>query len=726
MPKCKKNQVNWFEEVKNNIRLENNISFFEGKIIVEPGIKKAMQYGTGVGKTFNSAYFALYCLFYTDRKVVITTTKNENVEDLLKEIVIEIKKFTTITENLKPFLGPDVDNKIGISLLSKININKMVSYNQISKESFEKTRIIITNHSYFYPEGDSSNYLKNIQTLIGVMTEKDLIIVDEADEYETMAYLHVLMNEYYKTVKTPNGDILKPAANCFSSRDKKYYLENIDSCRFELPVENIKMRYSREGEFKTPTYVLDRESIFELDTLINEFYFSGKEFEDVGRRIGFVFEANKNKYRLLRVYKGELLRPNNINHFNIELNDILKLIKDSFNPVRIEQIIKILDPQTDEVLFEFDNRNDFIGWCMHNMSMDQYDKLMGQLVSEATDLFKRYLTIRRKSILDSVNIPVYYLTATPYTLKDIGYVIEQGITNKINFIKIIDIFFIQREKAIDNLVINLATNLMSNYSNSINCLAFCAEKRNVTKLFTDKKTKHKYKDKKFAGIVVNTGINDGTMEMSSLPARLGANEYYDFIRDYCKLSYLNGPEATGKNYCFANLCLINTRPEINAKGRIVITEDNAWFTDIEVSSFRNVIQAGGRIERGNDQEYKSLILVGDDESIVQRYIDEKAGNGIKYNYMADKTIKIKEPNIKSKVIKMFDHIKSNVNADFEKIQENYNNDGKKKYDPNEVLNYLNYILSNDVTEKEAKKQTIYKFGIARNLLNQYIKKGIIL
>lgn len=718
-----KSQVNWLDEVKNNIKLKNNISFFEGKIIIENGIKKGMQYGTGDGKTYNSAYFALYCLLYTDKKVVIATTKNENVEDLLNEMVFILKKFTTITKKLKPFLGEDSKLQISKAFLRRLNINKMVSYNQIEKESFQKARIIITNHSYFYPEGDSSYYLKNMINLKEALTKDDFIIIDEADEFETSAYITILMNNYLKIVKTPNGPILKTAKNCFVSRDGKFYTENIGCCRYELPEENTNIRYSREGDFKTPTYSMDRESIFDMDKLITEFYFSNSEIEDIGRRIGFTFEANKEKYKLMRVYKAELLKPNNLKYFNIESDDILKLIHESVGSARCEQIIKILDIKTDEVLFKFDNRHDFMTWCIQNMSADQYDKFLTQLMHESSDLYKKYLIIRRNSILDQIEAVKYYITATPYNLENIGYSIERGKSIKVNTIKKIDVFFINRTNSIDKLALNLGIECMSNYKEDINCLTFCAEKRNVSKIITDKKIKHKYKDKKYCGVTLLTGINDGNVEMSSVPAKLGCNESFDFIKEYSKASYLNGPEATGKNYKEVNLGIINTRPEINAKGRLIITKDKFWFVDIEEASFRTIIQAGGRIERADQEEYKALILIGENESIVEKYINEKTGNGIKYNHMVDKTIGSGDKHIKNKLIKIFDHIKCNVNANFEEIQENYNNDSRENSIHKEILHYFNFMLSNEVTAKEAKKQTMYKFGIARNQLNLLIRKG---
>jgi hypothetical protein len=723
MSNIDKSQINWFEEVKNNIRLENNISFFQGKIINN---KKAMQYNTGEGKTYNSAYLALYYLFYTDKKVVIATTKNDNVEDLLFEIVSNLKKFTTMTENLMPFLGPDIDKNVGKVFLKKININKMVSYNKISKESFQEARIIITNHSYFYNNGDSPIYFNNIKKLAEIIKPDDVIIIDEADEYEARAYINISMNNYYKKVKISNGEMLRVSNNCFSSRDKRYYSENINTCRYELPLENSQIRFSKEGDYETPTYVLDRDGILNIDNIINEFYFTSKTIEDTGRRIGFTFSALKNKFRLLRVYKGELLMPNNISHFNVESEDLFKLIMTSHGVVRVEQIIKLLDPITDEPIFEFDTREDFIKWCMDNMSVDQYDKLLTQLTNESRDLYKRYLIIRRKSILDTIKCEKYFLTATPYNLEEIDYFIENGETKKVNPIEIIDVFFIQRDKAIDKLITNISIDMMVDYKDDINCLAFCAEKRNVEILLTDKKLRYKYKDKKFAGVKVKTGINDGGIDMLSISGNLGSNENYDFVKDFTHISYLNGPEATGKNYKESNLCIINTRPEINAKGRVVIHNNNFWFTDIEVASFRNVIQSGGRIERGTNQKYKSLILVGEDESIVQKYIESKNGNGIKYNFMEDKIIKLGEKNIKNKLTKMINYVKSNINADFEQLQlsDNYNTDNRIKFNPTKILKYFFNLLSNDVTEKEAKKQTMYKFEIARAELNKLIRRGL--
>lgn len=700
-------KIDYFTEFKNNIHLEDNSSFFKRNVV--------MRYNTGSGKTYNSAYLALYTLFYTNKRIVISTTKNENVEDLMSEIKELLKIFTTPTPITEKFFEKP--------LLKNIRINKMVSYNQISKEKFEETRVIITNHSYFFPNGNSSSHFKNIKKLTEVIGPEDIFIIDEVDEYEKQALSTISLNDFYKICHTPAGEILRPATNCFISHEKQYYIEHINSCRYSLPVENTKVRFTKEGDFNTPTYVLDRESEFDLETLVNEFYFESLELEDVGRRIGFNFDAHSVKYKLLRVVKCSLLKPNEIKHVNIESDDFLKLVNNSHGLVRVEQIVRLLDPITEEKIIDLDTREDFIEWCIANMSTNQFDKLLTRINAEGKDLYKRFVIIRRKSALDTIEATKYYITATPSNLIELGYELENGKERKVNTIENIDIFFINRNISLDKLVKNIAIDGISNYKNDINCLAFCAEKRNIDRAI--KEDRQKYKDDLFSGIRIVTSIQDGTIDMKPSPIGLGKTEAYNTIKNYSILSYLNGTEATGKNYCEANLCVINTKPEINVLGRLTITNDSFSIIDIEVASFRTIIQAGGRIERTNkEQKYKSIIFIGDDESIIDRYIEEKAGNGINYNFMESKTIKLGEKYLKQKLVKIMDHIKSNINCDFEQMQmnNNYDDDKRSKYNHADIMKYFLFLLSNDVTEKEAKKQTIYKFDISRKWLNEIIKK----
>jgi|GEM_PF-4589782 len=718
MTKREKNQVNWFEEVKNNIRLENNESFFIGEIPAPAGTKKAMRYGTGEGKTYNAAYFALYNLFYTSRKIIISTTKNENVEDLLNEIFDILKKNISITENLQQFLDDGIKKSVGKQLLKKLGINKMVSYNQIAKENLSMARVIITNHSYFYPNGHSSYYFKNILKLMEVIGPDDIFIIDEADEFEKMAETSIQLNDYLKTVKSSTDNILRPAKNCFASRSKDQFIKAMDEYRYELPVENTNIRFTKEGDFDTPTYVLDQtNNNLDLDQLINEFYFEKHTFEDTGRRVGMTIDAFDNKFKLLRVFKGEYLSPNNINHYHLETNDILRLIQNSIGATKVEQIIRLLDPLTEEPIIDFDTREEFISWCQKNMTINQYDKMIKKLMNEAKLLYKRFLTVKRKPIINKCNT-VYYITATPYNLNQLGYFVENGKSKKVNTIENIDMFFINRDISVDNLVINLATECLLNYKDDINCLSFAAEKRNVEKLIKSKK--YLYKDKKYSGVKVKTSINDDYLvDLKGVTAVLGEADNYECIKDYSYITYLNSPESTGKNYKVSNLCIINTQPEINALGRQLITDKYAKFIDIEVASFRTILQACGRIERADSEKYKAIIFIGKDENIVNNYIEEKKGNGIIYNFMSDKTIKLGEKNLKHKIIKIFDHIKANINSDFEEMQLSFQ-DSRKKYNKSEIIQYYLNLLSNNL-DKEAKKQTIYKFGIARNLLNQYIK-----
>jgi hypothetical protein len=681
-------KVDIFKELKKNIKLQNNEKFFKSDIKNNKVVKII---DTGIGKTYNSAYLLLYTIFNTNNKIVISTTKNENLLDLENEII------KIIRENIEDsFLKEKIKNDFD---LKKLFIYKLTAPTA-SKSLFDNARAIITNHSYFYNDGDSTEFKFSTKSLKKFIDFKTILLVDEFDKFDKLSYLTINLNKFIKEIKTDSCKVKRLSESAFISNDKNFYNENIEKCRYKLPELSYRSLFIKVGDYDTPKYIhaLDGDKNIEDD--IQNFYKEELEGYDKGRRKGFVID---DKFKLLRVDKVSRLARNDLKINEFDENGILSLLENYSNGnALVEQIIQIID-KDDTILEIFDNREDFMKWCGDFLSIKEYDNMLSKLLNEGGDLYKRKLVVKRKSILDWLNCKKYFYTATPDDLEKTGHILDYCKMKNPSSLEKIDVFFLQREKS-ENSTKNFI--LKKFHNKDYNILGFVARKETVDNI---EKNCEKYKHIK---VVKSDKLDDIEMKPYPIDLYKPLNDDEDNKIDrYITLSYLNGTESTGRNYTEKDVLIINSRPELNITARLAITPDKTEIVDIDEASLSITIQACGRIERTDkqkQQKYKAVVMIGDDITIAERYIKNKQGNGIEYELRQLDIIDIVIRNVEEKI----DKYNKGFDVDIRVL---------KKTNYKEVKeSYLN-LIEEGVSVKEAKKEIKTKFKIDIRKLNKILK-----
>jgi hypothetical protein len=331
-----------------------------------------------------------------------------------------------------------------------------------------------------------------------------------------------------------------------------------------------------------------------------------------------------------------------------------------------------------------------------------YDAIIRKLIAAHRDLYKQYIVIRKKSILDVMTCKKYRYTATPSILDRLGYTLDYDNRKAPHKIKEIDIFLIKMEIGEDKKVGDIAMNKCNN--KKINVLTFLAEKRILDSIYSKNKENDNYSGIK----VITTKIEEDGINLRSHPVIFGDTTKYITRKENITMSYLNGTLSTGKNFSDTDLLLMNFGVEINIRGRAIISEENKTFESKKDAALRVLIQSCGRIERGS-KLHKFIMLVGNDEKLIHEYIEAKKENGIKYNLKVIQSHQIP---------KVLNYIENKINDN----QVSYLDDERIKYDnPEEIINYYLDISGND-EEVDAKKATMSKFGIPRRTLNRILKE----
>jgi hypothetical protein len=717
-----------FELIKENISLTDNEWFFKSESIDnEDKIVKIID--TGVGKSYNTAYLLLYKMFYTTEMILVSTTKNENVRDIKKEI----KKIIEININ------KDLLNLIDMKkedFFSRLGVCEMTSNNNY-KEALKTSRAIITNHSYFYSFGQSTRIRKSSRKIMELFADGGTILIDEFDELEKQAIKCIALNKFYKHAYTlDNKHIWRTTESIFSAHDGEYFNNNQDDCRYKTAINNYNYYFDEKGNFKEPYYRPDMEGNLNLKKLLDDYFIVVNEFDDPDDREGFYIETKDGQLmNVLRTTTTKVLEfDKNKEDIYFNLNDdcdFIGLMRNSHGIFLYEDIIELTDKKRDEegnilsnkVFKRFRRIDEFVQFLKENihLSIEQseekedvtnkekkirplktYDSIISKLIVAHRKLYKQYVVIRQKSILDTINCNKYMYTATPSILSKLEYTLDYDNKKAPHKIKEIDIFFINMKRGEDKKITKISLDNCNN--KKINVLSFLAEKRILDALIRKNKDKTEY-----PGIKAITSNNeDDGVSIKNHQVTFGNTTEYSKRQENVTISYLNGTESTGKNYSDTDLLIMNCNIEIDIKGRAVIGEDIKENESKKEAALRVLVQTCGRIERG-DKEHKFNLLIGDDIDLIHKYIHAKKGNGIKYNLKEIKTKDIK---------KTLDYIEKKIN-DNSNIE--FKDDERVKFNSEEIVNYYLDISGND-EEVDAKKATMSKFKISRRQLNRILKE----
>ena len=194
----------------------------------------------------------------------------------------------------------------------------------------------------------------------------------------------------------------------------------------------------------------------------------------------------------------------------------------------------------------------------------------------------------------------------------------------------------------------------------------------------------------------------------------------------CRLTYLNGPESTGVNYPEKNVVIINSRPDKNIRGRIVIDEKGLYevipIEDIDLN------QATFRIHRGGDEKLKFIIFVGDDKLIAEKYVNDRQGGTNKYTLVEVPERKAIESiaeyiNIK---IGIYNHGIEATLPTFDRRQTT-KNENAKKYDSYEVKRLYEeaqtkYLMENPNRSRLSLRVASRLLGIPKDTIDRCLDK----
>jgi hypothetical protein len=716
-------------DIQQNINLKNNESFFT----VEGIEKTAKIIETGIGKTYNAAYLALYNLFNTNKRIIISTTKNVNVEDLIKEI-------RKVLINHIDFNKSEIDKDFLNSneLLNVLKIHKLTSYSGMNQDHFNDSRIIITNHSYFFTKGHSNTFSLTSQMLKESVKRNSIIIIDEVDSFEKQSFISFDLFRFIKTNIDLNGNKKKDLSNnAWCTHNKKYYESYKESLRYKLPEINYKFRYAdveiSNFNIDIPLYVNDLEGDVILKKIIEENTTLENPIEDIGRREGFLIELPNGK-------KFNILRTALVNKIilNRETNDhpFIDLIKESNGACLTRDVIDITEKTFDldgnpqlHFLERLDTREKLINWCRNNFKEDDnpedeenyknpYDIFLGKIMRECPQLYKDKILIRKKSFLDDIPCKKYFTTATPGMLKNLEYNLEYHKEKNKCSIEIIDVFFIERSRDADKFIIEKSLSLTND---NLNVLSFVASKSSLKYI---EEYARKNKDKiQIESASVITSIKDKTVfgiteieQKRYIPDENTSHKKYD---KKIVISYLNGTESTGKNYFDSDVCTLNAKVEENILSRIALTPDNINVESIDMTTIGRVIQAASRIERTDEgkQKYKAVIMIGDDIGVAKKFIESKKGNGINYRLT-------KEKGNKHNWNKIIGAIHRRINKCNLGIEDNANIDNRVKIDIDkyeEIGNYYLSLIYDGLSKSDAKIKAMNKYNISMATMKRIIK-----
>ena len=243
----------------------------------------------GGGKTYTLSNVCVDNLINNGNNIVIASTmSNKLLDNLLEEIITNFnnKKIEQSKQILTDILNKQdiYENCLNLGILL---LNKHYSFN---KECLPNVKVILTNHSYFFPQGHQHFNNKRFIEIDNycISNNKTIsIYYDEFDQYHSFGNESIQLNDFYGTNHT-NKQFAQPekVLSCFQY------------CQLTELNENIK----------------------------NINYKTGNDFTYLLPQTNYNYEFKRNKWQS-KEYK--LTLNNNNNNFNFKTNiiDNLKTVK---------------------------------------------------------------------------------------------------------------------------------------------------------------------------------------------------------------------------------------------------------------------------------------------------------------------------------------------------------------------------------------------------------------
>jgi hypothetical protein len=576
--------------------------------------------GTGGHKTFQSARKLIENIFVKKIFHIHSTKENKHISDFEREVK---KILSMVLINRTEIIDRFLDNEN--QGFKELNIHKLMISRGIDKKALHNLKGVVTNHTYWYRNGHSSEPNRNMAKIIDFIKdkppEKIETVIDEYESFKKKGVIDIDLNGYeYSKMDKDNEETLKDAPSCLFPATQKIVKEHkLSPFLFANEHNKIEM-IEHEGVWK---YRIDRTGNKNLNNFIDKYTRqTGQTITDSGRRQPKCIADKTYEHAYITVDKVKQYDIRDIPEDDLKNYDFLKLIKGAKRLAIVRKIIKVGEiPKPDknqeaEEKIKIDVNNWGVeienleelkeyGYQLkkHNISFEGYKNQLKKEVGE--ELFIDTLLIYTTATLEKIPGIKYYLTAN--VPRNITIPINTELAHKSSdCLRNIDVCIIKREKNSDEKILD---NLKLSKDRDFKTLAFTALSTNINKLINSE-VKTNYI--RIRGTIVE--LKNGKTKTISYNTD-EAEHIYDSIKQTVTLSYINGTESQGRNYSQTELLWLNCKVQVNIKSRVDIDKNNNIVViSIEEEARNRLKQTIGRIFRG-EQKYKSIICFGEEDII---------------------------------------------------------------------------------------------------------------
>lgn len=692
--------------------------------------------GTGGHKTFQSARKLIENVFVKNIFHIHSTKENKHISDFEREVK---KILSMVLINRTEIIDQFLDNEN--QGFKELNIHKLMISKGINENTLHELKGVVTNHTYWYRNGHSSEPNRNMAKVIDFIKdkppEKIETVIDEYESFKKKGVIDIDINGYeYINMDMDKEETLINAPSClFPATQKIVKDHNLSQFLFANEHNNIEM-IEHDGVWK---YKIDRSGNKNFKKFIDKYtYQTGQAITDSGRRQPKCIVTKTFEHAYITVDQVKQYNVKDIPEEDLKNYDFLKLIKTAKRLAIVRKIIKVgeipkIEDTEEKIKIDVNNWGTEIETIeelkeygmelkQNNISFEGYKNQLKKEVGD--ELFIDTLLIYTPATLEKIPGIKYYLTAN--VPRNITVPINTELAYKSSdCLKNIDVCIIKREKNSDD---KLLDNLKLLQDRDFKTLAFTALSTNINKLINSE-VKTNYI--RIRGTVIE--LENGKTKTISYNTDEAEN-IYDSVKQTVTLSYINGTESQGRNYSQTDLLWLNCKVQANIKGRVDIDKDNNIVViPIEEETRNRLKQAIGRIFRGN-QEYKAIICFGEEDTIRELFNSYPDNFTINFNietYNKKLDTNKGTQEALSDIINYYEYKLgySEEVPHFNIDKRKTSNDNAKKYDEEEIYNYYRNRVKDyykehkkKLKDTEIKSILCEKFGISPRQFDRIKKK----
>lgn len=639
---------------------------------------KCVEIVTGGGKTYNLTQICLNKLINgTGNKIIIVTATNDLINDFCESVCDEIK-------NLLPSDG--AEHLSTDFILSECNILKMnLDLNETT--SLSEYDIIVTNQSYLFPLGDTTQYsIKMVNLFDEIRQMNDIwdIYIDEC---------HMMENYKYSVFDV--GQLVANLNNKTTSKTKKIVKEyyNFDYETGDISVNQLSYKTMlHTDEIGIKRYKYSEYGLIDFKYLHSTFTKKSKKM--IEKKPLFYNERIK-LYRTTYMYNVHF--DNNLlnDESMTDIQDLLMKSNDIFmiqNGILIEYVV-------DGKTYFINSHTKFLEWVMNESSIDS-DK--------------------KNNILKSINMlnVVYNVLCFSTSLHIEKPLINMGLCHTFYTTATTDIIQhkyeivkpkIQAVHEITNINVLFASLSLAHQLNGTGKLSVC----NIDKINQNTLTVLLAEKRKILDTI--TKINKKQTELFNTSFHFESDTlikiddtHSNTINTINKITYLGETRQLGTNWDTTATILLDCKRSINANetyNRYIDYNGNLHIhhKNITTVTFEHMKQAIGRIMRGNIHNKTIVFCLPDRKKSDTDLTD--------FDFKLDEFITM---------------IKDYFGINFSEISMNYHEmttETNKTYVANHVAEFIGLTNATPTSAKNNRNHEI--IDRYRNLLGQKITKGAI-